>query len=219
MARQGLPAGLLTLALTLAACSPGGPPDGGEFYPLSAAGVTYTVPAGWQVVDPVRDHGHIESITGGQSWGFNLIFVQRNLAVATFSPEPGTVIVVACQGPWNDYDGVNRNPLYHQAGEYWDDSWWNGVLADEKLTGTVTLASGHDLLFRQVRILPGLLAGDDIAFALARGIVEDRFLVLASGQAWARLEDKSELAGHIETLAANLRLEGKKAPSRLRDPG
>lgn len=208
--------------LLLACSCSKGKPSGGDFYKLEAAGIAYETPAGWQVVDPPLRHDDIVAFgAGALRYGFSLIFVQPNIAVAAFYPDDRTAVVVACQGPSRPYNGSDANPLEHAAGTEWEEHWWdetNNPLLRDKQEGTIALGDGTALPFKRSRMLPGALAGDDVVQVIAAGEVKGRYLAIGAS---ARFEDDATgpaLEEHVRRIAAALRVEGDAAPSAIDSP-
>jgi hypothetical protein len=198
-------------------------PSGGKYFPLAAAGLSYRAPAGWIVIDPPLAW---EDIRGKESsvreMGLSLIYVQANVAAAVFYPNGTSTVVIACQGPSKPYDGVNPDPLSHSADTAWHDAWFKDalVLVQDRVESTVTLGDGSSLAYRQARMLPGVLAGDDVVHAIAFGEVKGRYLAIACSARTERLaRPMEELRAHVDEIAATLVLEGDEAPGAISDPG
>ncbi len=210
----------VVLVLGISSCSRGGKPAKGEFYPLKAAGVFYTTPPGWEVVDPPLNFDEIVGYKGRKlRIGFNLIFVQKNIAVGAFYPNESVAVCVACQGPYRPYNGSSPNPLAYQAGTDWEKSWWetkNNPLVAEKKEDVLVLADGTKLTYRQARMTPGVLAGQDVIHGLAFGNVKGRYLAIGAGAVRKGDETAREIEGFIRQIAATVKLDGDGAPAAVR---
>jgi len=140
--------------------------------------------------------------------------------VGAFYSENNTVVVVACQGPWEAYTPSTPHPLIHVAEKEWVGHWWKESLPmiRDRIEDTMELADGHNLLFRQARMLPGLLAGDDVVNGIAFGEIRGRYLVIASGRDRLTEEDEDLVIEEIETICDILMVEGKEVPKILKSP-
>jgi hypothetical protein len=211
----------LLIPVFLSCPESGGKPRGGAFFPLKTAGIAYTAPAGWEVVDPPLNEDQIHSRKGRKGHiGFSLIHVQKNIAVAVFYPDDRSLVCVACQGPHRPDNGSDPKPLVHVTGYEWEHYWWNEnlPLVYNRREGTVLLADGTPLAYRQAGMKPGVLAGEDVVHAIAYGKVKGRYLAIGGGMTRTDMDTDNRLEAHMRRMAASLSLQGDSAPSPLRDP-
>ena len=216
MARWIIPvAGLLVLAWLWGR----GAGKGGDFYALQAAGISYQAPAKWKVLDPPTSNDLSPISLKKVRAGILLGFIQHNIAVGAFHPGADSLIVVACQGPHKPYDGSNPNPLQHLAEKEWVEGWWRELpLICDRKEGTVSLADGTKLSYRQARMKPGLVTGDDVIHGIAWGKLKGRYLVIAGGM--KRVDDSTAgtLEANIKNLVERLTVQGDDAPSAILTP-
>ena len=178
-----------------------------RYLALARMGIACRAPAGWKVFDPPIEADKA-SYPRGRSWTWTIDDLCRKDACAEFVAPGGTMVKVVCAKNWEPQNGTTMSFGDRKAGSFGDLVQKNlnyleqHPLAKDIERSTLKLGNGAELSYVKIRMMPGLLAGEETIHGFAGGAVGGTLLLIDVGS-----HPMDYNPDDVKTLAGALRPE------------